>query len=139
MNAQAHHMIYCHLMYTLTQIWNLHQSKQTYISNLSLHLTCLCDLSFTMHQHALEILRILLLLHLMSYLLDRHKEMRLSMMKIVSTHRNLPTHHHLVCCMKIARQVILLKILMKPMTEMVVILREVLKLVTRAILKPCMI
>lgn len=60
-------------------------------------------------------------------------------MKIVSTHRTLPTRPHPVCCMKTTRQVSLLKILMKTMIEMAVILRPVLKTVTIAILKPCMI
>lgn len=58
------------------------------------------------------------------------------MMKIVSTHKTLPTHHHLVCCMKRTHQVNLLEILMNPVIEMVVILREVLKSVTTTILKP---
>jgi len=139
MNTQAHHMMYCHLMYTLTQIWNAHRSKQTSISKLPLDLTCLCVLSFTAHQHVSKKLCILLLLHLMIYLLDRHKAMKLSMMKIVSTHKTLPTRHHLVCCMKTSHLVNLLKILMKHVTKMVVILREFFKSVTIAILKPCMV
>jgi len=67
------------------------------------------------------------------------QEMRLSMIKIVSTHRTLPTCPHLVCYMKTTRQVNLLKILMKHVTKMAVILRKVLKLVTTTILNPCMI
>lgn len=139
MYAQAHHMIYCHLIYTLTHIWNVHRSKQSSISTLSLHLTCLSVLSFIAHQHVLEIFHVLLLLHPMIYLLNQHKAMRLPMMKIVSTHKTLPTHHHLVCCMKTTCQVILLKILMKPATEMAVIMKEVLKSVRTTILKLCMI
>lgn len=139
MNTQENHMIYCHLMYTLTKIWNVHRSKHTSIWELPLHLTCLCVLSFIAHQNALETLRVLLLPNLMSYLLDQHKAMRLSMMKIVSTHRTLPTRHHLMCCRKTTCQFRLLKMLMKPVTEMAVILREVLKSVTTTILKPCMI
>lgn len=61
------------------------------------------------------------------------------MIKIVSTHKTLPTHHHIVCCMKTVHQVSLLKILMKPMIEMDIILREVLKSVATTILKPSMI
>ena len=139
MNTQARHMIYCHLMYSLTQIWNVHQSKQTSISKLPLHLTRMCVLSFPAHKHVSEILCILFLLHILIYLLNRHKAVRLSMMKIVSTHRTLPAHHHLVCCTKTTHQVSSLKMLMKPVKKMVVILREVLKLVTTAILKICMI
>lgn len=126
MNTQPHHMIYCHLMYTLTQIWNAHRSKKTSISKLPLHLTCVCVLWFTAHQHVSETLNTLLILHILSYLLNRNKEMRLFMIKTVSTEKTLPTHHHLVCCMKTVHQVSLLKILMKPMIEMDIILREVL-------------
>ena len=59
------------------------------------------------------------------------------MMKIVSTHRTLPTHHHPVCCMKADCQVSLPKILMKPMMDF--ILRQVWKSLQKTILKPCMI
>jgi len=107
----------------------------------SFPLTFPCVLPFTTHPYVVEILPILLLLHLMSYLLDWHKVMRLSMMKTVSTQRTLPTHHHLLCCMKTTRQVSLLKLnsLMKFVTEMAAILRAILKSTTTAILKPCMI
>lgn len=141
MNIQTHHMIWCSLMYTLTQIWNVHRLKKTSISKLPFHLTLPCVLPFTMHLHASEILHVLLLLHLMSYLLDWPKVVRLSMTKIVSLHRNRPTRHHLVCYMKTTHQVSLLKMksLMNLVTEMAAILREFLKLATKTILKPCVI